>query len=83
MVMISLVHRRGSPEQIAQRLQHMKPDDPSARVSHETIYAAIYAQPRGGLRAAMVAALRQAKPARGRRRTTLAGNAMALESLSG
>lgn len=43
-----LVHRRWSPEQIAQRLRIMKPDDPSARVSHETIYAAIYAEPRGG-----------------------------------
>ena len=71
----------GSPEQIAQRLRVMKPDDPSARVSHETIYAAIYAQPRGGLKAAMVEALRQAKPARGRRRTTLAGSAMVPESL--
>jgi hypothetical protein len=40
----------------------MKPDDPSAHVSHETIYAAIYAQPRGGLKAAMIEALRQAKP---------------------
>lgn len=48
----------------------MKPDDPSARVIHETIYA----QPRGGLKAAMIDALRQAKPARGRRRTTLAGS---------
>jgi len=76
-----LVHRRWSPEQIAQRLRIMKPDDPSARVSHETIYAAIYAQPRGGLKAAMVDALRQAKPARGRRRTTLAGNAIVPESL--
>jgi IS30 family transposase len=36
-----LVHRRWSPEQIAHRLRLMHPDDPSARVSHETIYAAI------------------------------------------
>ena len=49
----------------------MKSGDPAARVSHETIHAAIYAQPRGGLKAAMIAALRQATPARGRRRTTL------------
>ena len=76
-----LVHRRWSPEQIAQRLRLMKPDDPSARVSHETIYAAIYAQPRGGLKAAMVEALRQAKPTRGRRRTTLAGTSMVPEKL--
>ena len=76
-----LVYRRWSPEQIAQRLRRMKPDDPSARVSHETIYAAIYAQPRGGLKAAMIEALRQAKPVRGRRRTTLAGSAMVPESL--
>lgn len=76
-----LVHRRWSPEQIAQRLRLMHPDDPSARVSPETIYAAIYAQPRGGLKAAMIEALRQGKPARGRRRTTLAGSAMVPESL--
>lgn len=36
-----LVHRRWSPDQIAQRLRVMKPDDSSAHVSHETIYAAI------------------------------------------
>ena len=76
-----LIHRRWSPEQIAQRLRVMKPNDASARVSHETIYAAIYAQPRGGLKTAMVEALRQAKPARGRRRTTLAGTSMVPESL--
>ena len=76
-----LVYRRWSPEQIAHRLRRMKPDDPSARVSHETIYAAIYAQPRGGLKSAMIEALRQAKPVRGRRRTTLAGSAMVPESL--
>ena len=59
----------------------MNPDDPSGHVSHETIYAANYAQPRGGLKAAMIEALRQAKPARWRRRTTLAGTAMVPEAL--
>jgi len=59
----------------------MNPDDPAARVSHETIYAAIYAQPRGGLKTAMILALRQHKPKRGRSRTTLAGGSIAPESL--
>lgn len=59
----------------------MNPDDPAARVSHEAIYAAIYAQPRGGLKAAMIEALRQAKPTRGLKRTTLAGSAMVPETL--
>ncbi|WP_417809126.1 IS30 family transposase [Thioclava sp.] len=76
-----LVHRRWSPEQIAHRLRLMKPDDPSDRVSHETIYAAIYAQPRGGLKAAMIEALRQAKPRRGLKRTTIAGSDMVPEAL--
>lgn len=76
-----LVYHRWSPEQIAHRLRLMEPDNPSARVSHETIYAAIYAQPRGGLKAAMIEALRQAKPTRGLKRTTLAGSAMVPESL--
>ena len=55
--------------------------DPSARVSPETIYAAIYAQPRGGLKAAMILALRQGKPVRGLKRMTLAGSAMVPVSL--
>ena len=76
-----LVHLHWSPEQIAGRLGVMHPDDPDQRVSHETIYAAIYAQPRGGLKAAMIEALRQRKPARGRRRTTLAGSSMVPETL--
>ena len=63
---------RWSPEQIARRLARMHADDPQWRVSHETIYAAIYAHPRGALKQSLIEALRQSKPARGRRRRTLA-----------
>jgi len=37
-----LLYRYWSPEQIAATLRDIHPDDPAARVSHETIYAAIY-----------------------------------------
>ncbi|MCL2658308.1 MAG: IS30 family transposase [Betaproteobacteria bacterium] len=76
-----LVYWRWSPQQIAARLRRMHPDEPSQRVSHETIYAAIYAHPRGELKRAMIDALRQEKPARGRRRTTLAGGGFVPEAL--
>ena len=42
-----LIHRRWSPEQIARKLRAMHPEDTTRQISHETIYAAIYAQPRG------------------------------------
>ena len=77
-----LVHLHWSPEQIAGKLRVMHADDPDQRVSHETIYTAIYAQPRGGLKAAMIEALRQRKSARGRRRTTLAGGSIVPESMT-
>jgi len=51
------VHRRGSSGQIAQGLRRMNRGEPSARLSPETIYTAICAQPRGGLKAAMVVCL--------------------------
>ena len=76
-----LIRKRWSPEQIARKLKAMQPEDPTRLISHEAIYAAIYAQPRGGLKAEMLAALRQAKPARGLRRTTLPGGSIAPESL--
>jgi IS30 family transposase len=47
---------RADRGQIAARLRRMHPDDPSQRVSHETIYAAIYAQPRGGFMTPMIEA---------------------------
>ena len=51
-----LVLWRWSPQQIAAKLLTMHPDDPAQRVSHETIYATIYAHPRGGLRKELVEA---------------------------
>ena len=59
----------------------MHPDDPTQRASHETIYAAIYAHPRGGLKKELVEALRQHKPTRGLRRTTAAKRTWAPEEL--
>ena len=53
------LYRGWSPEQIAGRLSTMHPEDPSQRVSHETIYAALYALPRGELRKALIGQLRQ------------------------
>jgi len=48
-----------SPEQIAGTLAQVHPDTPSLRVSHETIYTAIYAMPRGALRTQVIGWLRQ------------------------
>ncbi|MDC0948630.1 IS30 family transposase [Gammaproteobacteria bacterium] len=65
--------RQWSPQQISQRLKAEHPDDPSWHVSHETIYAAIYAYPRNQLKKVFIEALRQHKPKRGVRRTAPAG----------
>jgi IS30 family transposase len=47
-----------SPEQVAGTLAAVHPDHPSLQVSHETIYTAIYAMPRGALRTAVIGWLR-------------------------
>jgi len=53
-------HLRGglSPEQIGHTLKRMHPDEPDHHFAHETIYAAIYAMPRGELRTEVIALLR-------------------------
>lgn len=53
-----------SPQQIAATLQDLFPDEPACYVSHETIYTAIYAQPRGELRRQLIACLRQGRKLR-------------------
>ena len=55
---------RWSPQQIAATLRRMHPHDPCWHVSHETIYNAIYAYPRGELRRQLISLLRQGKSTR-------------------
>jgi IS30 family transposase len=65
-VVIGLLGRRWSPQQIAARLRRDFPDRPEMWVSHETIYQAIYLQARGNLRAELTrqVALRSGRASR-------------------
>ncbi len=59
-----LLRDRHSPQQISGILCQMQPDDLTHQISHETIYAALYAMPRGELRTELIACLRQARKSR-------------------
>jgi IS30 family transposase len=58
------LEQRHSPEQIAGRLREDFPEDPEMWVSHETIYQAMYVQPRGELAKAVKTALRTGRMSR-------------------
>ena len=62
-----LVQRKWSPEQISATLKVRNPGQPAMHISPETIYAHIYAHPRGELRKLFVQSLRRAKSKRGPR----------------
>lgn len=59
-----------SPEQISRRLRVDFPDDGSMRVSHETIYQALYVESRGALKRELVACLRSGRALRAPRART-------------
>jgi IS30 family transposase len=63
------LEERWSPEQISAMLRAEFPDEPEMRVSHETIYQAIYVQGRGALRRELAACLRTGRALRKPRRT--------------
>lgn len=64
---------RWSPEEISTRLRIEFPDDEEMRVSHETIYQALFVQSRGGLNKALVKELRSGRVRRRpHRRSTIA-----------
>jgi IS30 family transposase len=60
--------QKWSPEQIRGRLVLDFPDDPEMRVSHETIYQALFVQGRGGLKRELSACLRTGRALRKPRR---------------
>lgn len=62
-----LLDYQWSPEQISGTLKSLYPGDKSMHVSHETIYACIYAHPRGELKKLLIQALRRGKSKRGPR----------------
>jgi transposase, IS30 family len=62
------LEERWSPEQISVMLRAEFGEDPEMRVSHETIYQAIYVQGRGALRRELAACLRTGRALRKPRR---------------
>ena len=63
-LVVELLRDRFSPQQIAVQLGLVWPDTPEMRVSHETIYQAIYLQGRGSLRELLADTLRTGRRAR-------------------
>jgi IS30 family transposase len=60
----SLLEQFWSPQQIAGILRRDHPGQAALQASHETIYTAIYARPKGELRKELTSLLRQARGAR-------------------
>jgi IS30 family transposase len=64
------LEKKWSPEQVSAWLRREFPDRPEMRVSHETVYQALYVQGRGALRRELAAHLRTGRAVRRPRRST-------------
>ena len=62
----SLLSDLWSPQQISGHLRRAHPDDEGMRISHETIYQALFVQGRGSLRKELTACLRTGRASRRR-----------------
>ena len=74
-VVATQLRARWSPQQIAGWLVTEYPDDPTMRVSHETIYRSLYLQARGVLKKELVEHLRRRHRLRRRRNAVRTGQA--------
>jgi IS30 family transposase len=66
-----------SPKQISGWLKQEYPDDPSKRVSHETIYRSLFIQTRGALKQELVRHLRSHRRIRRSRHSSIHGHSQA------
>jgi IS30 family transposase len=64
LVVSGLLQANWSPQQIAQRLPELYPDQDGMRVSHETIYRSLFVQTRGELRRELAKHLRTGRTSR-------------------
>jgi len=64
LVVSGLLQANWSPQQIAQRLPELYPDQDGMRVSHETIYRSLFVQARGELRRELTKHLRTGRTTR-------------------
>ena len=67
-LVVYLLRKYWSPEQISRTLKRMFPDHPDRQVSHESIYNALHVMPRGTLKKELIACLRQGNGKRRPRR---------------
>ncbi|MEX7575488.1 IS30 family transposase [Pseudomonas aeruginosa] len=59
-IVCGYLRQHWAPQQIANELKRLHPQDPRMQASHESIYTCIYAQPRGELKKQLVSCLRMA-----------------------
>jgi IS30 family transposase len=71
-----------SPEQISGWLKTQHPDDPSMRVSHETIYRSLFIQARGVLKKELMDYLRSKRRMRRSRHASVHGHGRIIDAVS-